>query len=105
METAEIGRLIDSLRAASALARQNETGASAVAGADFGQALKSALDRVDAVQQQAGKLQQAFERGEPEVELHQVMIAGQKANIALQTTIQVRNRLVAAYHDIMNMQI
>lgn len=74
-------------------------------GVDFGQALKAALEAVNARQQEAARLSANFERGEPGTELHQVMVAMQKANIALQATIQVRNRLVSAYHDIMNMPV
>jgi flagellar hook-basal body complex protein FliE len=44
-------------------------------------------------------------KGDDSVSLSEVMIAGQKANIALQATIQVRTKLVAAYNDIMNMQV
>lgn len=72
---------------------------------DFGHALKSALQAVNARQQEAAQLAASFERGEPGTELHQVMVAMQKANIALQAAIQVRNRLVSAYHDIMNMPV
>ena len=47
----------------------------------------------------------SFELGAPEVQLHDVMISLQKANISFQQTVQVRNRLVAAYQEIMNMQV
>jgi flagellar hook-basal body complex protein FliE len=43
--------------------------------------------------------------GDDSVSLSDVMIAGQKANIAFQATIQVRNKLVSAYQDMMNMQV
>jgi flagellar hook-basal body complex protein FliE len=74
-------------------------------GVDFEDALKAALEAVNARQQEAERLSANFERGEPGTELHQVMVAMQKANIALQVAIQVRNRLVSAYHDIMNMPV
>ena len=72
---------------------------------DFSQVLKSSLDKVAEVQQNASDISERYMRGDDNVSLSEVMIAGQKANIALQTTIQVRSKLVAAYNDIMNMQI
>jgi flagellar hook-basal body complex protein FliE len=72
---------------------------------DFSKALKSSLDQVSSVQANAEKLGKQFAGGDDSVSLSDVMIAGQKANISLQATIQVRNKLVSAYHDIMNMQV
>jgi flagellar hook-basal body complex protein FliE len=71
----------------------------------FGDALKASLEQVNQIQQKSEKLGQAFVMGDDKVSLSDVMISTQKANIAFQTTVQVRNKLVSAYHDIMNMQI
>lgn len=71
----------------------------------FSDALKSSLDQVNQVQLNAEKLGKNFALGDDSVSLSDVMIAGQKANIAFQATIQVRNKLVSAYQDIMNMQV
>ncbi len=71
----------------------------------FGDALKGALDNVNATQRHAEKLGQAFVSGDDRVSLSDVMISMQKANINFQATVQVRNKLVSAYHDIMNMQV
>lgn len=87
---------------ASATGIQRTQGTSKV---DFSEALKASLNQVNQAQVEAGKLGKNFAMGDDSVSLSDVMIAGQKANIAFQTTIQVRNRLVSAYHDIMNMQI
>ncbi len=46
-----------------------------------------------------------FQLNQDDVSLEETMVAIQKANIAFQATVQVRNRLVSAYHEIMNMQI
>lgn len=73
--------------------------------ASFSDALKSSLDQVNQVQLNAEKLGKNFALGDDSVSLSDVMIAGQKANIAFQATIQVRNKLVSAYQDIMNMQV
>ena len=77
----------------------------AAAPVDFGAVLKSSLDKVNDIQQTAGQLSERYMKGDDSVSLSDVMIAGQKANIALQATIQVKSKLVAAYNDIMNMQI
>lgn len=77
----------------------------AVAGADFGSALKHAIDAVNNQQQQAGTLSDKFERGVPGIDVGQVMIAIQKANVSFQAVTQVRNKLVTAYQDIMNMPL
>lgn len=75
------------------------------AGSDFAAALKSALDGVNASQADAEHLARAFQTGEAPVGLEETMVAIAKENVSFQTLVQVRNRLVAAYHDIMNMQV
>lgn len=74
-------------------------------GVDFAQALKSQLDHVNTLDVNAQKLGERFSLGDDNVNLSDVMMATQKSSIAMQATIQVRNKLVSAYHDIMNMQI
>ena len=71
----------------------------------FGEVLKQAIDIVNTNQQEAAHLARTFEQGEQGVDLAQVMVAIQKANLSFQAATQVRNRLVAAYQDIMNMPI
>lgn len=110
MQTRGIDELLSQLRAAEALAsgRAERGGAAtqeAASGASFAGTLKSALDRVNDAQGHAAGLARSFETGDREVALHEVMLALQKANIAFQSTVQVRNRLVTAYQDIMNMPI
>ena len=73
--------------------------------ADFADALKASLDQVNAAQNKAEQLGQRFAMGDDSVNLSDVMISTQKANISFQATIQVRNKLVSAYHDIMTMQV
>jgi flagellar hook-basal body complex protein FliE len=72
---------------------------------DFGALLKRSIDAVNETQQHAGKLTDAFEAGDPNVDLTQVMVALQKANVSFQAMTQVRNKLVDAYHEIMQMQV
>ena len=71
----------------------------------FADALKASLDGVNATQKSAEALGTRFAMGDDKVSLSDVMISAQKANIGFQATVQVRNKLVAAYQDIMNMQI
>jgi flagellar hook-basal body complex protein FliE len=71
----------------------------------FADALKNSLDQVSQTQQHAAQLGQNFAMGDDKVSLSEVMISMQKANISFQETVQVRNKLVAAYTTIMNMQV
>lgn len=73
--------------------------------ADFAAALKASLDQVSGAQHRADVLAKRFVSGDDSVNLSDVMINSQKASIAFQATVQVRNKLVSAYHDIMNMQV
>jgi flagellar hook-basal body complex protein FliE len=72
---------------------------------DFSEALKASLQNVSNSQNQAEDMGKRFAAGDDSVNLSDTMIAMQKANIAFQSTIQVRNKLVSAYHEIMNMQV
>jgi flagellar hook-basal body complex protein FliE len=72
---------------------------------DFGDMLKQSIDTVSQAQQKSSELKTSFELGEGDVNLAEVMIASQKANISFQAMVQVRNKLVDAYKDVMNMPI
>jgi flagellar hook-basal body complex protein FliE len=72
---------------------------------DFSEALQSALGSVDSTQKSAEALGQRFTMGDDSVSLSDVMISTQKASISLQASLQVRNKMVSAYHEIMNMQV
>lgn len=71
---------------------------------DFADTLKSLVNGVNDRQESANALQQQFSTGDKSVSLSQVMVASQKADLSFQTMLQVRNKLVAAYQDIMNIQ-
>lgn len=71
----------------------------------FGTLLKQGIDAVNATQQSADALATAWERGVPGVDLARVMVETQKASVSFQALAQVRNRLISAYQDIMNMSI
>ena len=71
----------------------------------FSDALKASLQNVSNAQIQADDMGKKFAAGDDSVSLSDTMIAMQKASISFQATVQVRNKLVSAYHDIMNMQV
>jgi len=73
--------------------------------ADFGQMLKSSVDAVNEAQQHSGELKRGFEKGTGDASLAEVMIASQKADISFRAVTEVRNKLVQAYQDIMNMPV
>lgn len=70
----------------------------------FADALKSALDGVNSTQQNAEQLTTAFERGEV-TDVAKVMLARQESSVAFEATLQVRNRLLSAYQEIMRMGV
>lgn len=72
---------------------------------NFSDALKSSLEQVSSSQIKADEMGKSFSMGDDKVNLSDVMISMQKASISFQATVQVRNKLVSAYHEIMNMQV
>lgn len=107
MSELKMNELLVQMRAMAAAAQNKTPGPAAAAGngPDFGALIKSALDSVNATQQQARNLATAFELGDKKVGLADVMIASQKANLSFQAMTQVRNKLVQAYQDVMSMQV
>ena len=104
----KVDQLLGQMRAAQSLASKlgkTATEGTEAATTDFASVLKSSLEQVNRTQTQAESLTRAFEVGAPGVQLHDVMISLAKANVSFQQMVQVRNRLVSAYHDIMNMQV
>lgn len=105
----EIGmtELLTQLRA---LATQAQGRAPAAEAADaspssFQSMLRNSIESVSQSQQAARGLAEAFETGAPGVDLAEVMIASQKASISFQAMVQVRNKLLSAYQEIMGMQV
>jgi flagellar hook-basal body complex protein FliE len=73
--------------------------------ADFGKVLRQAMEKVNETQAEAKALVNKFESGASDANVAQVMVAMQKASISFQAMTEVRNRLVDAYREIMNMPI
>jgi len=72
---------------------------------DFASLLRQGIDQVSQAQQHAGALADAFERGTSGVELPEVMLEMQKANVSFRALTEVRNRLISAYQEIMSIPI
>ena len=81
--------------------RLNQTSKS---GTSFADVISNALDEVNNLQIESSKMTDSFISGESD-NIHSVMMAGSKANLALQMTMQVRNKVMEAYKEVMNMQI
>jgi flagellar hook-basal body complex protein FliE len=105
MDSTGIDQLLGQLRAASQLAGGESASSAAPAGGEFAALLKTSLQQVTETQAEASKLAQAFETGAPNVNLEDVVMSLQKADVSFQTMVQVRNKLVEAYQQIMNMQV
>jgi len=112
MSNLEINQLLQQMRNMASMADNKmsieagsvETGMAA-AKPDFAQLLKDSVNQVNETQQSASSMATAFEVGDPNVNLSEVMIAIQKANVSFQAMTQVRNNLVSAYKEVMNMQV
>ena len=71
----------------------------------FANLLKQGIEKVNQTQSKASTLATQFEKGVPGVELPQVMLEMQKANVSFRALTEVRNKFVDAYHEIMNMPL
>ncbi|MFK5913928.1 MAG: flagellar hook-basal body complex protein FliE [Woeseiaceae bacterium] len=98
--------LLSQMRAMAAQA-QGQTSKTPAAGGEssFSDILKQSVDKVNETQTSANKLQEAFQAGDPNIQVSEVMVAMQKSSVSFQAMLQVRNKLVNAYQDIMNMPV
>jgi len=106
MDTRGIDQLLGELRTMSALAaNESPVVGNLPEGADFAALLQTSLAQVSQLQAHAQQKQQAMEAGAADINLQDVMISLQKASLSFQTMVQVRNKLVTAYQEVMNMQV
>ena len=107
MDTLGIEQMLSALRttATQATGKAADASAPAAGGADFAQILQGSIDKVNQTQQQADQMAEKLAAGDTNQNLHEVMIALQTASVSFQEMVQVRNKLVTAYQDVMNMQI
>ncbi|MFJ4344810.1 flagellar hook-basal body complex protein FliE [Pseudomonas sp. NPDC089401] len=100
--------LADALQQLSSLAEQAEgvsVNRASQATGSFAGELEASLQRINRLQQTASSQANAFQAGSAEVSLSDVMADSQKASVAFQMGVQVRNRLLTAYKDVMAMQV
>ncbi len=97
-------QVLQELRAPQAEAGRAEAPATSEETASFAGSLRSALDSVNAAQVKAADLGEAYQRGEI-TDVAKVMLARQEAGVAFEATLQVRNKLLSAYQDIMRMGV
>ncbi len=104
---ANIQSMLETLRTHQAQAA-NGTGANAAVGdaqrVDFGQSIQNVLHQVNAAQQHSQQMIGRYERGE-DVPLTDVVLAMQKSSLSFEATLQVRNKVMKAYEDILNMPV
>jgi flagellar hook-basal body complex protein FliE len=105
-----IDQMISQLRAVAAqaaLSPQNGAAqATTSAGApDFSAMLHAALNEVNSASKEADQMTERFELGDTNANLQDVVMSLQKASVSFQTMVQVRNKLVSAYQEVMNMQV
>jgi flagellar hook-basal body complex protein FliE len=107
MDTQGIEQMLSVLRstAAQATGKTSTDTTSATGGADFAEILKGSIDKVNQTQKQADQMAEKLAAGDTSQNLHEVMIALQTASVSFQEMVQVRNKLVTAYQDVMNMQV
>lgn len=107
MDTNGIEQMLSALRttAAQAAGKPAADNTPAAGGADFAQILQNSIDKVNQTQQGANQMAEKLAAGDTSQNLHEVMIALQTASVSFQEMVQVRNKLVTAYQDIMNIQV
>ncbi len=107
MSDMQVSQILQQMRTMAAMSKGESAleASTQVAKPDFGQMLKNSINAVNETQKTAGGLETSFEAGDPSTSLSEVMVAIQKANVSFQAMTQVRNNLVSAYKEIMNMQV
>jgi len=105
MSLQAMGNKLPSVNADSIGVDQGSVGQVNKSGTNFGDMLTSALKNVNDLQSEAGAKKTAFEMGDKNVTLAEVMVASSKSGIALDATVQIRNKFVEAYKEIMSMPV
>lgn len=98
-----VNQVLAQIRAYSRMQEANATAPAQTT--NFSQVLAASLDQVSAMQQDATRVKTSYEIGDPSVDLPNVMISMQKASLAFEATVEVRNKLLNAYQEVMNMQV
>lgn len=103
---AQIAQAVSALKASAAAVRPDAASNAGAPGRfDFAASLNSALEGVSKSQHGATELQRQFQLENPNVSLEETMIAMNKSSLSFQAAVQVRNKLVQAYEQVMNMPV
>jgi flagellar hook-basal body complex protein FliE len=106
MSSMQISQVLAEMRALQARASGiSEAPAAAAQPSDFANLMKNSVDQVASMQNQATALADAYEGGDKSVDLTKVMLEVQKASLAFRAMTEVRNKLVDAYTQVMNMSV
>ncbi|PCI06813.1 MAG: flagellar hook-basal body complex protein FliE [Gammaproteobacteria bacterium] len=105
MNNLEINQLLQQMHDMASMAGSKIPTDTDVAQPDFTQLLKDSVNKVNETQKTSSSMATAFELGDPNVNLSEVMVAIQKSRVSFQAMTQVRNNLVSAYKEVMNMQV
>ena len=106
MSSMQIQQVLAEMRSLQARASgAAETPAMGAQPSDFANLMKNSVDQVAAMQNQATSLANAYEAGDKSVDLTKVMLEVQKAGLAFHAMTEVRNKLVDAYTQVMNMSV
>lgn len=107
MNSIDVNRVLSQIRTLQTQAghRPAETPAAAAPSDGFGSLLRNSIDSVARAQNSAGDLQKKFELGDPDTDLATVMLATSRSQVSFKAMVEVRNRMVSAYQDIMNMPL
>lgn len=106
MSTPGIDQMLGQLRAMSALAASETPSTQPAEGSpDFASVLQNTVEQVNKSQAESRAMQEQFELNPDQANLQDVMVSLQKASLSFQTMVQVRNKLVQAYQEVMNTQV
>lgn len=106
MNNIDVNRVLSQIRALSEQAGNRPAPSAKISEENgFGRMVSGALGKVSEAGNKAEKLAQAFELGDPSADLAKVMVAQAQAQVSFRAVSEVRNRLVSAYQEIMNMPI
>lgn len=106
MNKIDSSQLLSQLRVAASQARGMAVQPSEETSSDkFSSLLTQSIGKVNEMQKTSSSMAKAFEMGDPNITLPEVMIAKNKAGLAFEGMVQVRNKVVEAYREVMRMQV
>ena len=106
MNNVNIDQVLNQMRAISQRSQLGESQSAQSANAtDFSKVLAESINQVNDIQKNASELKTAYEAADPSVDLPEVMVAVQKASLSFEAVTEVRNKLLNAYQEVMNMQV